>query len=133
MFSVLIGTLLLVLGLFFLWVALLGRNPDNISTTVGTLVKASSYKNVPLKYGGMIKNQTDYVYAYTVDGRTYRCTGRKNEHKRTLPRKVTIVYITRYPRSGCVERYNSTSAWLYAICCIANGLLFIGIYFLDKL
>lgn len=116
MFYLITGILSLLAGLYFLRLALLGRNPDNLSTAVGTLVKASGFKNVPMKHGGVIKNQTDYAYAYTVNGKTYHLKGRINAHKRTLLRKATIVFVTGHPHRAYIGKFTGIIEWALVFC-----------------
>jgi len=132
MFYLIIGCALLLLGLYFLRIALLGRSPENLAATTGTLVKASGFRNVPMRYGGVIKNQTDFTYAYTVDGKTYRRSGRKNAHRRTIPKTVTIVYVKTYPRGGYIGRFTGLYEWVYALSCLIYSVLFILLFFLSR-
>lgn len=128
MFYLVTGVFSLLAGLYYLRLALLGRNPENLSTAVGTLVKVSGFKNVPMKHGGIIKNQTDYAYAYTVKGRTYRLKGRVNAHRRTLLRKATIVFVTGHPRRAYIDQFTGIVEWAIAFCFFGLGVYLFWIF-----
>ncbi len=117
-----LGATLIFAGLYFLLLAFLARNPANLSTAVGSLAKASGYKNVRGAHGNwIIKDQTDYTYAYMVNGRTYHRKGRMNRHKRRLPQKVTIVYLTRFPRHSGIEAFTAQVEFLLGLFMLFQG------------
>lgn len=126
-----LGILLIPAGLFYWLLVILSRNPANLSTAAGTLTQASGYKNVRGCHGrGIIKNQTEYVYTYTVDGKVYRHKGRVNRHKRTIPQRVTIVYLTRFPRHSGIDAFTAQAEGLLGASLIFQAIVLIAMYFL---
>lgn len=46
------GAVLILIGLFFLWLAFRGRKPENLVETVGALTRRQHLKNVQLRTAG---------------------------------------------------------------------------------
>ena len=116
------GAVLILIGLFFLWLALRGRKPENLVETVGDLTRRQHFKNMQIK-SHKVKNLTDYAYSYTVDGRTYRLSGIQWTHPRKLFRKATIVYLKGFPRVAYIGEFTGIQEWTLAIAFLAMGLL----------
>ena len=126
-----LGILLIPAGLYYWLLVILSRNPANLSSAAATLTQASGYKNVRGYHGrGIVKNQTQYVYTYTVDGKVYRHKGRVNRHRRTLPQRVTIVYLTRFPRHGGIDAFSAQVEGLLGASLIFQAIVLIAMYFL---
>lgn len=126
-----LGILLIPAGLYYWLLAILSRNPANLSSAAATLTQASGYKNVRGYHGrGIVKNQTEYVYTYTVDSKVYRHKGRVNRHRRTLPQRVTIVYLTRFPRHGGIDAFSAQVEGLLGASLIFQAIVLIAMYFL---
>lgn len=117
---------MLIPGLWFLFLAVWSRNPDHLDTAVGTLTKCHTSKNVTTRYG-VVKNLTDYVYTYQVDGKTYKITGMRRQPRRKVLRKVTVVYLKIFPRRAYLDQFTGTLEWLYAFVLLAGGLVYLYI------
>ena len=120
-FFLLLGAALILSGFYFLFLTYLAKNPANLSTAVGMLTRASGYKNVPTKQGWKIKDQTEYTYSYTVNEKTYRRKGIMNRHKRYLPQRVTIVYLTGFPRHSGIESFTAQLELALGIFLLCEG------------
>lgn len=133
LFFLILGILLILAGLYYWMLVFLSRNPTNLSTTVGTLMKASGYKNVRGTHGrGIIKDQTEYTYAYTAGNKTYLHKGRVNRHKRTIPQRVTIVYLTHFPRHSGIDAFTAQIEGLLGAFLTFQGIVLIAMYFLIR-
>ena len=117
---------MLILGLWFLFLALWSRNPNHLGTAVGTLTKCHTSKNVATRYG-VVKNLTDYAYTYQVDGKTYKITGMRRQPRRVVLRKVTVVYLKISPRRAYIESYTGTAEWLIAFVLLAGACVYLFI------
>lgn len=116
--------LLISLGLLNLMIAILGRNPKFLATTVGTLTKANTRRNVPGRHC-TIPVLTDYTYVYTVNGRQYKHSREGFHSKRRLLPKAVMVYVKWFPRHAYPHRFRGTTELLLGI-----GFLFLGLLFL---
>ena len=121
-FFLICGAALILIGLFFLWLALWGRKPENLVETVGALTRRQHFKNVQLRRR-RDKNLTDYTYSYTVGGRTYRLSGTQWIHPRKLFKKTTIVYLKGFPRVAYIGEFTGIQEWALAIVFLVMGLL----------
>ena len=117
---------MLIPGLWFLFLAVWSRNPDHLGTAVGTLTKCHTSKNVTTRYG-VVRNLTDYVYTYQVDGKTYKITGMRRQPRRKVLRKVTVVYLKISPRRSYIDQFTGTVEWLYAFVLLAGGFVYLYI------
>lgn len=116
------GAVLILIGLFFLWLAFRGRKPENLVETVGALTRRQHFKNVQLRHR-RVKNLTDYAYSYTVGGRTYKLSGIEWIHPRKLFPKTTIVYLKGFPRVAYIGEFTGIQEWALAIVFLVMGLL----------
>ena len=117
---------MLVPGLWFLFLAVWSRNPDHLGTTVGTLTRCHTSKNVATRHG-VVKNLTDYVYTYQVDGKTYIITGMRRQPRRMVLRKVTVVYLKISPRRAYLDQFTGTVEWLIAFVLLAGACVYLFI------
>lgn len=117
---------MLIPGLWFLFLAAWSRNPDHLGTAVGTLTKCHTSKNVTTRHG-VVRNLTDYVYTYQVDGKTYKITGMRRQPRRKVLRKVTVVYLKISPRRSYIDQFTGTVEWLYAFVLLAGGFVYLCI------
>lgn len=116
---------MLIPGMWFLFLALWSLNPDHLGTAVGTLSKCHNSKNIPSKYNRVIKNLTDYTYTYQVNGKTYKLSGSKAQHRRTVFRKVTVVYLKIIPRRAYIDRFTGVTEWLFGLILFAGGCVYL--------
>lgn len=124
--AALIFSLIYILsGLWFLFLTIYALFPGNHVSTVGTLTKRVTRKNVRSKHGYLIPNVTNYTYSYTVNGRTYRLKQTGHHTKSCLTRKVTIVYLRGFPRCAAIDRYNGSLNAFFAILLLAGGAWFL--------
>lgn len=121
-----LGLFVLLLGLFFLWLALRGRNPKNQAVTVGELTYVHGMKNVKVKTH-TVKNMTDYCYTYTVNGKQYRMAGTRWTHPRKLLNRITIVYQKGFPKVAYVDHYTGDNERMLAIFLLALGVICLAI------
>ena len=120
----LIGCVFLILALCAAGVWKYAQTPDHFDSVIGTLIHRKTSRNVRSKYR-TIPVYTEYTYAYTVNGKTYRFSGAVERAKHALSRKVRIVYLRGFPRCSGVEKCDCS--WFAFI----SGLLFVsGVLFL---
>ena len=117
---------MLIPGLWFLFLAVWSRNPDHLGTAVGTLTKCHTSKNVATRHG-VVKNLTDYVYTYQVNGKTYKITGMRRQPRRMVLRKVTVVYLKISPRRAYIDQFTCTVEWLLAFVLLAGAFVYLFI------
>lgn len=129
-FILISGIIVLSIGLFFLVLAIWGRNPKHLQTTVGTLTKTSSFKNFQTRYG-LFKNLTDYTYTYSANGKDYGISGSYPKHRRFIPKKVEITYLIGFPHRAYIGEYTGVVEWLIALPFSFLGFLFLIIYFVQ--
>ena len=113
----------LIPGLWFLFLAVWSRNPDHLGTAVGTLTKCHTSKNVTTRYG-VVKNLTDYVYTYQVDGKTYKITGMRRQPRRMVLRKVTVIYLKIAPRRAYIDQFTGTVEWVIAFALLTLSCIY---------
>lgn len=104
--------------LLFLWQH--SRNPDNHISTVGTLTRHNSHRNVQTRFG-FDPILTSYTYSYTVGGKTYRFKSNINQTKRHLPKKVTIIYLKACPRCAGIGSYRNDMLGFGGALCLLGG------------
>jgi len=126
-----LGIFMLLVGCYNFYLVFLSGNSANLSHAVGILTKVQGYKNVRGYHGrGIIKDQTDFTYSYTVGSKTYRCKGRVNRHRRSLPKKTTVVYLTRFPRHGGIERFDGQVELLTGAAMVFQSAVLVVMYIL---
>lgn len=111
----------IIIGLWNIFIIIWAKNPAHLGTAVGTLGKVTNLKNVRSKHGWVIPNVTDYRYHYTVGKQNYKISGNRNAHKRTLFKKVSVVYIKGLPRIAYIDKFTGENQWVAGI-----GFLFLG-------
>ena len=117
---------MLIPGLWFLFLSVWSRNPDHLGTAVGTLTKCHTSKNLVTRYG-VVKNLTDYVYVYQVDGKNYKISGMRRQPRRMVLRKVTVVYLKISPRRAYLDQFTGTVEWLIAFVLLAGACVYLFI------
>lgn len=122
------GILMLLLGLFYLWLALRSRNPKNLISVTGVLAERKGFKNVKIK-NYIVKNVTDYVYSYEANGKRYLLKYTQYTHPRNILKRVTIVYLRGFPRIACIEHFSGATEWTLAILLILFGAFCVFISF----
>ena len=113
----------IIIGLWNIFIILWAKNPKHLGTAVGTLGKVTILKNVRTKHGWILPNVTDYRYYYTIGNRTYKISGSRNAHKRTLFKKVSVIYIKGLPRIAYINQFTGENQWVAGICFIFLGLM----------
>ena len=98
------GIIILLPGLFFLFLAFKGRNPQNLINVPGELTQRKGFKNIRIKTY-TVKNLTDYAYSYEVNGKQYVLKGTQWTHPRKLFKKVSIIYLRGFPRVAYIEHF----------------------------
>lgn len=121
-----IGIAQVVVGLFFLLVAVRSRNSDYLITVSGELTRIKGFKNVRTKYY-FAKNMSDYIYTYTVGNKRYKYRGSQLTHPRKVLKRITIVYLKGFPRIAYAEHFSGHRERMFALCFIVSGILWIGL------
>ncbi len=119
----------LLVGLYYLTIAILGLFPKFRATAVGTLSKAKTYKHVPKRHGGTIPHLTKYVYLYTVNGKVYRHKGEGRYSKRRLHPKGQIVYVKGFPRHAYLNKFRGEKEWIWGVTLLICGLMLLVVLF----
>lgn len=121
-----IGGIFLVPGLWFLFLWLYGLFPGTTKTTVGTLARSHTMKNVRTRSGRVIKRITDYTYTYTVNGKLRKIKGSGYHTRRYVPKKVTVVYLRGFPRCAYIEDFTGTRELILAFFFLVNAGIFLS-------
>ncbi|MBR2411701.1 MAG: hypothetical protein IKB08_08260 [Clostridia bacterium] len=111
-------------GLWGIILAAASRFPRFRGETVGTLMRADTRRNVPRKHG-TIPIETDYIYTYTVNGKKYRYKGYMYHGKRSVFKKVPIVYITFCPRCAYPYEFRGDRELILGIAMLLMSGMFI--------
>ena len=127
-YAITIGAI--AIGLWNIFLIIWAKSPAHLGTAVGTLRKVTNRKNVRTKHGWVIPNVTDYHYYYIVGKRNYKLSGSRNVHKRTLFKKVTVVYIKGLPWIAYINRFTGENQWVIGICFLFLG--FMGLWVLKQ-
>ncbi len=124
-FYIVLGVVVILIGLWNLFIAVLGLFPDNLSTTA-TLEKASTVRNTHGKNGRLIPVSTKYVYVYTVKGRKYRYrTENEYRRKRPLFQRMPVVYVKWFPHRAYPHKFKATAEWVFGTMFVIFGIGFI--------
>ena len=113
----------ILIGLWNIFLIIWAKNPAHLGTAIGTLGKVTNSKNVKSRHGWIIPNVTNYCYDYTVGNRSYKLSGSRNVHKRTLFKKALIVYIKGFPRIAYIDKFTAENQWVFGICFLFMGLM----------
>ena len=128
-FCIVVVVILLLIGGYNLLIAILGLFPKFKDTTVGTLQKKRTQRNVRIR-GGSVPVVTDYTYQYTVNGKKYKYSSSGRFTKSHLHQKVTMVYLKLFPRYAYPERFTPITQWICGVGMLLLGVMFIiGIFF----
>ena len=120
-----LAVITLFVGLWNLLIAILGLFPRFHGTTVGTLTKANTQKNVRSRHGHLIPRCTQYAYTYTVKGRQYRYSRQMQYSKRRLLPKASLVYVKWFPRHAYVNKFTGEVEWVMGISMLCIACLFL--------
>lgn len=122
MFPALYFSLVFIIpGFWLLFLRRHSRNPANHISTVGTLTRHNTRRNVPTKFG-IEPIITSFTYSYTVDGKTYRLKSSTDQTKRHLPKKVTIIYLKACPRCAGIGSYRNDMLGFAGAMCLLGGI-----------
>ena len=113
--------------LFGIWnivIAASVRFPRFRGETTGTLTKADTRRNIPAKHR-IIPIETEYIYTYTVNGRKYRYKGRRYHGKRSLFRKVPMIYVTFCPHYAYPYKFRGDRELILGIGMLLTAAMFI--------
>ena len=122
-FNIVIAVVAIVIGSWNLMIAILGLFPQFLSTTVGTLTKANTKKNVRTRHGHRIPILTRYTYSYTVNGKEYRYSGEELHSKRRLLPKASMVYVKWFPRRAYPNKFKGTTEWALGFVMLFMGIM----------
>ena len=121
---IILASFCFLFGLWGIILAAASRFPRFRGETVGTLRKADTRRNVPRKYG-TIPILTEYIYTYTVNGKEYRYKGYMYHGKRSVFKKVPIVYITFCPRCAYLYEFRGDRELILGITMLLTAGMFI--------
>lgn len=113
----------IAIGIWNILLIIWAKNPNHLDTAVGTLLNFMHSRNVKTKHGATIPNITRYRYIYHVNGKPHRISGSRYAHKRTLFKKVTVVYIKGLPQVAYIGRFTGEMQWVWGICSLFLGCL----------
>ena len=128
-FFLVFGAIMLLPGIFFMILAMQGRNPNNLISTTGDLSGKTEFKNYKLK-NRSVPNAVEYTYTYQVKGKSYHLRGVQLTHPRNLRKRVTVVYLRSFPRCAYEEQFSGLAQWLLGISFSAMGAFLMLFYFL---
>ena len=118
-----------LMGIWNFTIAILGLFPKFRATTVGTLKKSYTERNVQMRYG-TIPVRTHYTYTYTVNGRKYNHRGSVENNKRSVLQKVHLVYVKWFPWRAYPNRFSGSLEWVLGIFGVVVGAMFTAVIFL---
>ena len=117
-----------LVGLFFLFLALRSRNPQNLVEVTGELTNRNHFKNAKIRFY-TVKNLVEYTYSYVVNGKQYHLKGSQQTHPRNLRKRKTIVYLRGFPCVAYFDRFSGITEWALAISLILLGVLCVIVSF----
>lgn len=84
----------------------LGFRKSKRAKCKGYLNTTTQYRNkyVGRKSGRFYKHYIDYIYTYTVDGKTYRISGGAPGIKNNLRQTVDVIYNKKHPRFSYADK-----------------------------
>ena len=120
-----ISVALILVGCWYIMIAVLGLFPKFQRKSVAILKKASSVKNVHLGRTGsvFIPNLTDYTYVYTVNGKEYKYSGHITRSKSNLLPRAILVYVKGFPRHVYPDKFKGTNEWVMGFFYIFMGVM----------
>lgn len=121
---IILASVCLLFGIWNIIIAAASRFPRFRGETVGTLKKADTRRNIPVKHR-IIPIQTDYIYTYTVNGKEYRYLGKKYHGKRSVFKKVPLVYITFCPRCAYPYEFRGDRELILGITMLLTAAMFV--------
>lgn len=125
---IIFAAICIIIGLWNLMIAILGLFPRFQSKAIGTLTKASVYRNVQGRYS-LIPILTRYVYTYTVKKKEYRYSG-EIRSKRRFPPKTSLVYVKWFPHHAYPNKFKGTKEWVMGFFWVFMGvLLFLAVIY----
>ena len=113
-FCTVVTLVFLLIGVWNLTFAILGRFPRFCATAVGTLKSKYIRRNIRYR-SHKLPNETHYTYAYRVGERKYLYRGVKSNSKRGLYEKVPLVYVKGFPRRAYPNKFKGTQEWAWGI------------------
>ena len=121
---------LFLIGLWNIFIGILGKFPKFLSTSVATLKSSSTVRGLHGKNGRFIPVSTKYVYIYTVKGREYRYrTENEERRKRPLFQKMPMVYVKWFPWRAYPHKFKGTTEWVIGIGFVIYGILLLIVAF----
>ena len=125
-FLICCSVFLFIIGIWNLLIAILGKFPKFLSTSVATLESISTVRNV---HGGRIRFipvSTKYVYVYKVNGKAYKYRTEKEQRRsRNMYQRVPMVYVKWFPRRAYPHKFSATAEWVSGIGFVLYGVLFL--------
>ena len=118
MMLIVIAGLLMAVGAFYLFLAIRSKDPDNLVSVTGELVRVKQYRNYRWGRSFTVPYASEYAYAYVVKGKQYLHSGVVRGRKRQLLKKVTIVYLKSFPRVSyldCFTGYREQCAGIISV------------------
>ena len=122
-FCTVVTLMFLLIGVWNLTFAILGRFPRFCATAVGTLKSKYIRRNIRYR-SHKLPNETHYTYAYRVGERKYLYRGVKSNSKRGLYEKVPLVYVKGFPRRVYPYRFKGTLEWTLGLSGLFMAALF---------
>ena len=126
--AVVLGAGLGALALRLLWVWSRYRPPHSAKCR-GYLRNQQYFKEKRIAKQA-VKDWVDYVYAYTVDGRTYFLKDGMHGKNESIPKTVTVIYQKKHPQRAYIERMTfphepvfAVLAGLFAVLFLVGGIL----------
>lgn len=123
------GIAVILIGLWYYFVAVMALFPKNLDKTVAVLEKASTIRNTHGKHGQLIPVVTKYVYTYTVNGKKYKLKRETFRSKQHLHQRVPVVYLKKLPRYAYEHKFKGINEWVIGSFFILYGvLIFVAIF-----
>lgn len=115
-----------LMGIWNFTIAILGLFPKFRATTVGTLKKSYTERNVQMRYG-TIPVRTHYTYTYTVNGRKYKHRGSVESSRKYVPQRVHLIYVKWFPWSAYRNKFSGGWEWCLGIFGIFTAVMFTAV------
>jgi len=130
-FCITVIAIFLLISFYNLLIAILGLFPKFRATSVGTLQKRYTLRNVPVR-GGKIPILTNYTYQYTVNGKKYKYNSSGRFTKGNLYKNITMVYVKWFPRIAYPEKFTASNQWGWGLCLLFTGIMFILVMVFER-
>ena len=122
-----VSTSFLIPGIFQIYIGLLCRKEENLHWVLGKRVHTKTVRNI-YELGSWqrkkLDHYTNFVYEYTVEGKTYNLRGGVGVAPGKLPKCPRVIYLKKRPRFAKIQ-----GIWDFHALSMGGFLVFGGMLF----